>query len=257
MDRPIAYDVTHLVSRLRSAVVSGIERVDLAYGRHFAASPRMPCAVHYGLFKPHTLSPARVQEIVRRLDRRSCDLGEAEQNGQWSELYRWVTDQETARPRGSGDLGPHTPSKRPLDLQHSPRRRAFALVRGNERQRAAAPVGEAPSLRRLAAWAAQAKLRVLHERSRPVPQAAVYLNVGQAGLEHPMFFTWLDGRPDVLPVFFIHDLLPLDYPEYFPAGTEAIFARRLATVLRYARGVVTTSQDVARRVRATFAAAGR
>src|SRR5580765_3493189 len=90
MNRPIAYDVTHLVSRLRSSVVSGIERVDLAYGRYFSASARTACGVHYGLFKPHTMSPQRVQETVRMLDRRSCDIAVPHENDPWAELYRWL-----------------------------------------------------------------------------------------------------------------------------------------------------------------------
>jgi glycosyltransferase involved in cell wall biosynthesis len=222
MKRPIAYDTTHLVSRLCSSAVSGIERVDLAYGRYFAASPRMACGVHYGLFKPHTMSPLRVKEIVHLLDRRSCDLAAHCEDDRWARLRAWLIRQELAG----------------LDTRCDQR-------------------GKGLSLGPFDAFVAQCRLRVTHDRTRSIPEAAIYLNVAQAGLEYPIFFNWLDHRPNVLAVFFIHDLLPLEYPEYFPRGNEARFARRLATVLHRAHAIITTSQDVAERIEAKFSSLGR
>lgn len=81
------------------------------------------------------------------------------------------------------------------------------------------------------------------------PQGAVYLNVAQHALERASHFAWLQSRPDVKPAFFLHDLLPLDYPEFWPAGHEAIFERRMATLFRLARAIVMSSETVAARVR--------
>jgi glycosyltransferase involved in cell wall biosynthesis len=67
------------------------------------------------------------------------------------------------------------------------------------------------------------------------------------------FFRWLDGRPDVRPVFFIHDLLPLDFPEFFPPGYQARFLRRVRT-MRRASALITSSHSVAERVRCEFSA---
>ena len=46
----------------------------------------------------------------------------------------------------------------------------------------------------------------------------------------------------------LHDLLSLDYPEYFPAANLDIFRRRLATALRHASAFVVSSQAVKRRL---------
>jgi hypothetical protein len=49
------------------------------------------------------------------------------------------------------------------------------------------------------------------------------------------------GRPDVVPVFLIHDLLPLDFPEFFPRGYELRFRRRVETMVQRARAVIVTT----------------
>jgi glycosyltransferase involved in cell wall biosynthesis len=213
MTRPLAFDTTHLVSRLRSSSASGIERVDIAYARHFAQSPRLACGVHYGLRGPHTQAPQRVTDMLGLLDRRACDSIDLVQDDHWARVRGWLLGQ--APPGGQS---------------HSAR----------QENRSA--------LRPLHGLAAQVKLRVVHDRATTVPEGAVYLNVAQAGLEYSMFFRWLDRRPDLRPVFFLHDLLPLEYPEYFRRDTEAVFLRRVATIMQHARGIITTSRDVARRI---------
>ena len=50
-------------------------------------------------------------------------------------------------------------------------------------------------------------------------------------------------------VFFVHDLLPLDRPEFFRPGYEALFRRRIDTILRHAHALLTTSHVVAERLR--------
>ena len=80
------------------------------------------------------------------------------------------------------------------------------------------------------------------------PQGAVYLNIAQYALERRFHFDWLRARPDIKPVFFLHDLLPLDYPEFWPAGHKQRFVARMDTLFGLARGVITSSEAVARRV---------
>jgi glycosyltransferase involved in cell wall biosynthesis len=75
--------------------------------------------------------------------------------------------------------------------------------------------------------------------------------VAQHAFEHDRFFKWLGHRRDVRPVFFIHDLLPLDFPEFFPAGYRDRFLRRVKTMQR-AFALITSSQSVASRIEAEF-----
>ena len=67
------------------------------------------------------------------------------------------------------------------------------------------------------------------------PKDAIYVNVGYHLFERPRLFAWLGERPDVAGVFMIHDLLPLDYPEFFAPGETEKFrvSRASAPRLRY------------------------
>ena len=88
-------------------------------------------------------------------------------------------------------------------------------------------------------------------RSTPgaaIPQGAVYLNVAQHLLEAPFLLSWLDRRPDLVKVFFIHDLLPLDAPEYFGAWNARFFERRVVTAFSHANAFIVASEAVRERL---------
>jgi hypothetical protein len=97
----------------------------------------------------------------------------------------------------------------------------------------------------------QLRFRTRHDWQSAIPQGAIYLSVAQHAFEHHRFFRWLDQRRDVRPVFFVHDLLPLDFPEYFPAGYRERFMRRVKTMER-AHAIITSSTDVSARIRRQF-----
>jgi glycosyltransferase involved in cell wall biosynthesis len=92
--------------------------------------------------------------------------------------------------------------------------------------------------------------------SGAIPDSAIYLNIAQHACEFPLLFDWLARRPDLRPVFFVHDLLPLDCPEFFRPGYDRLFRRRLATILRHASALLTTTQIVAERLAREVAQAG-
>ena len=108
-----------------------------------------------------------------------------------------------------------------------------------------------------ASLAAKTRLRLAHDRHLEIPEGALYLNVAQHGFEYPALFRWLDARPDVAPVFLAHDLLPLDFPEYFRPGYKALFQRRFELIAQRARAVVTTCGATAERLREEFRAMDR
>ncbi|MDE2017614.1 MAG: hypothetical protein KGI57_07910, partial [Hyphomicrobiales bacterium] len=68
---PVAYDLTHLVSRLMSRKPSGIDQIDLAYARHFLAPGRAPLAsgVKYGLSAGRVLDNAAANSALAAADR--------------------------------------------------------------------------------------------------------------------------------------------------------------------------------------------
>lgn len=95
---------------------------------------------------------------------------------------------------------------------------------------------------------------------RPVrselPRGTVYLNVGQLEVFSPVL-TWLERRPDVRSVFMIHDLIPLELPEHhLPIGI-ALHHRIVRNTARFARALIVPSAAVGEAVRAALSPFGR
>jgi glycosyltransferase involved in cell wall biosynthesis len=61
----------------------------------------------------------------------------------------------------------------------------------------------------------------------------------------------------VKAVFFIHDLLPLDHPEFFPARWQASFRQIVAAVMTRATGLLVASEILRARVEVELARFGR
>lgn len=220
MMRPIAFDITHLVSRLPIAHPSGIDKVDLAYARYFANSPCFS-AIHYGLRRARVHNGRAVAEI---------------------------TDLAT-RSRWAGTTEEHDPAFDRIARALS--ERASPIASGHAATARKSSAAEAWG-RRLA----QLGWRLAPGR-HPLPKGAIYLNVAQHAFEYPRFFHWLDERRDLLPVLLVHDLLPLDYPEYFLPGYRDRFERRVATVANHAAAIITTTTAVKERVERELAARGQ
>jgi len=213
--RPLVYDASHLATRLGAAGAAGIDWIDRAYARHFAA--RIACGVHYGLSRPHVLAPARVAEISS-FHERGFEAFAAGRDLGWPALRAWLTGE---------------------------------IVNAPPQARRGRGIGW-----RLEATTLKLRARLAHDPPGEIPHGAVYVNVAQYGLEHDWLFRWLDTRPDVSPVFFLHDVLPLDYPEYFRDGYEKVFRARFETIVRRAGAIVTTTQCTAQRIGAEFARMG-
>lgn len=81
-----------------------------------------------------------------------------------------------------------------------------------------------------------------------IPLNSIYLNVAPYGTPAPRSFTWLNGRTDIKPVFFIHDLLPIDRPEFFPRDWQRSFENTVASVATRAAGVLVASETMKLRV---------
>jgi len=78
--------------------------------------------------------------------------------------------------------------------------------------------------------------------SRHLPSGVVYLNVGHSNLERHVFETFhntCNGRVSVL----IHDMIPLDFPEYQRPGTVEAFEARLRRVGELADLVIYNSDQ--------------
>lgn len=211
MSRPIAFDATHVVSRLVVERPSGIDKVDLFYLEHFGRD-RCSTVVHYGLTAPRFHDAKTLSRLSALATADRWSGGALENDQAFAKVLSAV----------AGISAAHVPAnEKPPDRQLA-----------NRWQRRAAQI----------AW------RLARGRS-PLPEGAIYLNVAQHVFENHRFFTWLGHRRDVVPVFMVHDLLPLDYPEFFRPGYKTRFERRFATISRYARALIVASASVADRVR--------
>jgi glycosyltransferase involved in cell wall biosynthesis len=213
--RPIVYDMSHLIARLRAETGTGIDRIDLAFATHFFSTTLQGEAVRYGRGAPRRIAGAWAREFTRAAQQ----VWTKAETAQTEALWAWLE-----APPGA------MPPARPL-----------------ARSRNSAPAWN----RRLLSWAGY-----FAGARKAVPRRAVYINVGYHRFEHPRFFAWLAARPDVDGVFMIHDLLPLDYPEYFAPGEADKFRARIATALRYAGAFLVSTEAVRGRLRREIEARG-
>jgi glycosyltransferase involved in cell wall biosynthesis len=210
--RQVIFDLTHLVSRLPELASTGIDRIDSAYAAHFAGPGGMAAGLHYGLWRPHLFSVEQAREFVAL----SRSLWSPEADDPLGSAFATVQNWLAAPP--DPDL------KRPDVHLFWPR--ASRAKRRLHRYRG----------------------RILNNTSLRVPDHAIYLNVAQHLFEHPIFFEWLKRRDDLRKVFMIHDLLSVDYPEFFSPANLGIFRRRLATAFLHADAFVVSTRGVKRRL---------
>jgi glycosyltransferase involved in cell wall biosynthesis len=209
--------MSHLIARLRAPGGSGIDRIDLAFASHFFAGPSACEAVRYrGSGPPRRISAAWAGEFTRAAQRVWTDR----EPPRTRTLRDWLDS-----PPGEAAKSPPVKPSRPIAPRHG----------------------------RLLSWAGHL---LGHASSAGAPAGAVYINVGFHLFEQPRFFAWLGARPDVDGVFLIHDLLPLDYPEYFPTGEALKHHARIDTALRYGRAFLVATDAVGRRLACEIEARG-
>lgn len=188
MKPAVALDLVSLFLAPVSRTLRGIDRVELAYARHFLDRWPGDC---YAIIP--TLWGIRFYERDRALRY----LGVIESF--WQEnisrdkdlIYRTTRTQilgspaPTASPQKSGDIS----------IAKITHRFLRAIV--------AARFSFGRSVR------------------RSLPQNTIYLNVGQLQI-HRLFLRWLKDRPDIFAVFMVHDVTPIEYPVYH--NTEIVSA---------------------------------
>ncbi|KQO70790.1 glycosyl transferase family 1 [Methylobacterium sp. Leaf87] len=213
----IAFDLTRLITRLRHASPSGIDRVDLAYARHVLRQT----GARFGL-----VSTALGPKVLERAE--AAAIVEAVAAG-WVE-DRAAEDDPVYR-RLAGALGS------PVRETSSPPRRPDTAAR-----------------RRLQARTAWTVLRA--RGPDRLPKGTVYLHTSHLRLDMPERFDWLYDRRDIRPVFFVHDLIPIAYPEYGRPGEAERHATRMGTIAAHAAHILVNSADVAAHLSGYLAARG-
>jgi len=228
MSKPVAYDVTRLVTRMFNVTPNGIDRIDAAFAAHFLKPPDS-CwgAVWVPPFGARLMPGAAARDAADGI------------GTHWGEAATPAAD-----PGYQKVLAHLTGTAAAPKLQDGAAARRVAEGRSG---RAAGVMG----------WLSRHGLPLRQTPQRALPQGARYLNVSQFPLWIPSYFKWLDDRPDVKAAFFIHDLLPLEMPEYFRAAELERHRKRLMNLARFGAGAITTTATVRDALQAHLKTLGR
>lgn len=213
----IVFDFSKYIDHFLLPGPTGISRVDLEYARYLAMHPE-----HFacGIHRRFLVSTRFSLHRLRAL------ISALERN--WREMP-------------DGEVMPHV----------------LAWLEGREPQTRRVQRAGHP------AWSIFLKANKLwvswpwHNCLQRIPEGAVYINTAYAGLKSAGHLAWLDRRPDVTPVFMVHDLIPLREPTLFWDRLREDFPRQINAIMSCAKLVVTPSEVVSSEVRALAARHGR
>lgn len=222
MTPPIVYDATRLFLGPLSRTPRGIDRVDLAFAEH----------VFRG--QPDALAVLPTPWGVRCFGRERVLPGLERLRALWAEATEPEADPVYLRLRARLLGGTAEGEPRPIVGSSfvDTSLRLLSLLRAT---------GAAPG----------ACVR------RAAPPNAIYLSIGHLGLVFPVLLRWLDRRPDVTPVFMLHDAIPLESPEYVEPDGVRGHGRMMDAAARYARGLIATTHFAQASVHAQLAQRGR
>jgi len=223
MDRPLAYDITRLATRVLNRTPNGIDRIDSAFARHFLDCGSGDHSVMMmTVLGPRVIAPAAAVDAVNGIFVHWGEDEAPDADESYRRIVSWIGG-ETPRSKGSG-----------------------RVARGRKGQ-----------VSRVARWIGRHGFPIGKSPAAALPKGARYLNVSQFPLWIPGYFRWLKQRPDLKGVFFIHDLLPIENPEYFRKIEYSIHLRRLANLAEFGAAAIVTTQVVKEALRRHLAQLGR
>jgi glycosyltransferase involved in cell wall biosynthesis len=219
----VALDLMRLLGAPTKSTPRGIDRVDLAYAHHYLETWPGEC-----------VAMVPTPWGARSFDRQHALRALAAVDALWRESIGADEDPAYARLKARLTGGPLSPVASPSGGGSSKVRasRGFATLLG----KAGFSAGKPPST---------------------LPPGTVYINVGQHGLAVGWLLRWLDRRRDVKPVFMLHDVIPLEHPEFVTPQSRKFHEAMVASTARYAKGLIVTTQAAERSVRDALAARGR
>jgi glycosyltransferase involved in cell wall biosynthesis len=210
----VYFDVTRLLSRGKSTP-TGIDRVDLAYVKALASAPGFDLRLMtFDVFGPRLLRPRQAGSLIDAMTRRwQLASSPARVEPAFRRVLEWLQSPAGTMPRA---------------LESTAARSIFSD--------AVQPVYGALQ---------NARDSLLPQRS-PTPGRsptcpAIYLNTSHGQLFRKAVSRWLrDAR--IGGVFFVHDLIPIEFPEFNRAREPARHTARLETVSAHARQVLVNSE---------------
>ncbi len=225
-DRSVCYDISRLAARVLARTPNGIDRIDSAFARHFLGPPSTDhpdrSAMMMTLRGPGVVAGVAAADIVNGIFDHWGEDESPEADDSYRRIVSWIDG------RAPEFQGP------------------WRVARGRNGQVA-----------RVVRWIRRHGFPIGQRPMAVLPEGACYLNFSQFPLWVPSYYRWLKQRPDVKGVFFIHDLLPLETPEYFPRAEYNRHLRRLATLAEFGAAAIVTTQVVGAALRRHLADLGR
>lgn len=213
---PIAYDATRLFLGPLSPTPRGIDRVDLAYMRHFfQESDEDCCALLPTAWGTRAFPRERVLRGLARLEELWVENRRPDDDESWQRLKLSLQGKAT--------------------VAHRPRGNAFAVAARMTSLLKATGIGFGDDV------------------VTALKPDTIYLNVGQIGLAFPILQRWLDRRRDVRPLFMLHDVIPLETPEYVAATSVKGHAAMVDQTARRAAGLIVTTKTAQAAIEAELA----
>ncbi len=205
--RPLVYDISRLATRIFDRTPNGIDRVDFSLASHFIDPERSDrTGMIITPFGPRVLKPHAAREALDNIRKHWGEDEEPESDRHFLDVAAAIDGAPTARnPVSKGRKGQYAD--------------AFAWI-----GRHGVPLSTPPE--------------------DFLSNGGVYFNVSQFLLERDADYRWADSRPDIDKVFFVHDLLPLQTPEYFKPDEQPRHRRRLLTLARRGRAAVVSTNVV-------------
>ncbi len=208
-------DISRLVENLHLETPTGIDRVEMAYARHFLARAEND-DVRFVVTWPHfsgVLTAADIKPLIEEA------------------ATRWAAG-EAARKDGSFDAL-QAALKQPIDTARERPQR----------------IGKPDDKRRVSDWSRMASIW-MRSAARPLNTRSVaelrnkrscYIHVSQFRLNRPERFAWLTD-PAISSIFMLHDLIPISHPEYCRPGEAIRHRARVDTMIQHASAIVTVSE---------------
>ncbi|GAU82906.1 glycosyltransferase family 1 protein [Bosea sp. BIWAKO-01] len=217
----VGYDATRLFLGPLSVTPRGIDRVELEYARHFFRNSPGDCfAVIPTIWGIRCYPREQALRGLERIEELWPERLDLEQDRAWRSLKARIGGLPENHAAGNGKTGLAIRALRMASLL-----RATGIGLGSD-------------------------------ICKTLPERAIYLNIGQVTLAIPPLLRWLRRRPDVRPVFMLHDVIPLETPEYVIPDAVRGHARMVDQTARYAAGLVVSTQAARKAVSAALAQRG-
>jgi glycosyltransferase involved in cell wall biosynthesis len=215
-------DITRLATRIFRSGPTGIDRVEFAYAKHMIDDPATVCVFTAPVFSG-AIRVERARDILSRVERAWRLDATASDDPVFGALRGWL-DQ-------------------PLDGEAVKPMRFRAQNSWSDWMRDADFFPLRDILR--------AETRLSRRISRTQGTPNMFFHCSHAQLDKPQRFRWLT-EAGMRSTFFLHDAIPVEFPEFCSPGAYGRHLDRLATVSAHATMAIVNSQDSRRAVEAAL-----